>query len=205
LPSLQAWDTGLDTTFTRALEKEPRTHRDATRALAAEYARRATLLVGVLRRVWDRRMGDPAPTPGKARTPGDEWIDVAQEFVAISVVLSVAYKCEQLRNLGVFVLSSALLVLLANTSYSFQPQQLFTMLAATTVVGAIGILLWVFIQMERDELLNRAGGTSGGRMTLDGPFVAKIVTMVGLPLATLIASQVPQVGRFLGSLLAAAR
>jgi hypothetical protein len=128
-------------------------------------------------------------------------LDQAETFVAMQVVVSLGQKFVQLKNVISFAVAGMLLITLAFASYPFQPQRLlmmFNIVLATAVV--LGLLIGLF-QADRDPLLRRMAGLERGTITLDRGLLRNVAAYGVLPLLTVIATQFPEAGRALESLL----
>jgi hypothetical protein len=173
----------------------------------------ARILMGTLECIWKERTLNPlvkeddslkieSCPPDKPTTelylpassiPAYLWTRLAEDIVAIQVATFVSMIFVHLRNLLTFVTAGALLMLLAVTSYPFQPQRLLTifmwMVILTSVIGS----LTVFIQAGRDEVLSRIAKTSPNRVTFDRTFMSMVVTYGLLPLLGLLATELPEI------------
>jgi hypothetical protein len=67
------------------------------------------------------------------------------------------------------------------------------------LIGLAVAVIWIYAQMHRDEILSRTTETASGK--LDADFFTKILSVVGIPLVMLIASQFPEVSNMLFSWL----
>jgi len=57
------------------------------------------------------------------------------------------------------------MVLLAVTSYPFQPHQLLLMFNTTVILAIVGMTFVVFVQMERETILSVLSDSQPGRVT----------------------------------------
>jgi hypothetical protein len=178
--------------------------RSRAEASLAEISR---LVAAALERAW-RLPADLRPEPGASgqkNQPSDEerWFDYGEDFIASRVVSFVSYIVPQLQNLIVFLTAGMLLMLLAVTSYPFQPLQLlidFNWMFVSSV--AITILI-VLVQMERDTVLSVLSDTTPGQITWNRDFVARIVIYVLVPVVGVLGAQFPSVTQALLSSVSA--
>jgi hypothetical protein len=124
-----------------------------------------------------------------------------RQFLALRVTAYLRYIFAHMRNSLIGALTSWLLVLLGVTAYVFEPKH-FVSLAGWLALGmAVTVIVWVFLQMDRNPTLSRVGGTTPGQVTFDRVFLTKLLTYIGIPVLGLIATQFPQVGRMLGQVV----
>jgi hypothetical protein len=117
-----------------------------------------------------------------------EWVRMAENLVATQAVLYVSQFFVQLRNLLLSVTVGTLLLLLAATSYPFQPQSLFVVYLLVMVgfvtVGTVTVL----VQINRNSFVSRLSNTTPDRFTPDWAFLSSFATYV-LPLLGVLAVQ----------------
>ena len=98
-------------------------------------------------------------------------------------------------------MGTGLTLLLAVSSYAFEPKQFVSFVIwASLAVGAL-LTLWIFLQMDRNPTLSRIGGTTAGQVTWDKTLIANVLLYGAIPVLGVIATQFPQVGRVLGHLV----
>jgi hypothetical protein len=170
----------LDSHLRSAFEHE------AGRELAREIESRNALERAVAQACLDLR--------GKTAEPP------VREFLALRVAAFLRYVFAHMRSCLIGSLVPGLLILIAVTSYAFQPKQFVSLAVWLALAVALALTAWVFIQMDRNATLSRIGDTQPGRVTFDRPFLVHLFTYVGIPLLGLVAAQFPAVGRLLGSL-----
>ncbi|HTG35126.1 MAG TPA: hypothetical protein VLB76_19590 [Thermoanaerobaculia bacterium] len=121
-----------------------------------------------------------------------------RQFLALRVAAYLRFVFAHLRSCLIGALASGLLTLLAVATYAFEPKHLVSLGGWLGLAVAVGIALWIFVQMDRDPTLSRIGGTTPGQVTLDRAFLTKLVTYAGVPVLGLVATQIPGVGQTLG-------
>jgi hypothetical protein len=118
-------------------------------------------------------------------------------MIAFQIIGYIRYTLHQVRNLIYFVMVGFVLSMVALYSYPFQaPRTITTFITVMFLVFGGGIVL-VMAQADRDRFLSRITNTRPG--ALNAGFFTRLITYLGLPLVTVVASQVPSWGRFLFS------
>jgi hypothetical protein len=121
-----------------------------------------------------------------------------KKFLALRVAAYLRFVFAHLRSCLIAALTSGLLALIAVTTYAFEPKHFVSLGGWLALAVAVALTLWIFFQMDRNPTLSRIGGTTAGKVTLDGALVTKLVTYAGIPILGLIATQFPEVGQLLG-------
>lgn len=136
-------------------------------------------------------LGDPvAPVDAGKRVPGtaEHWRELAEDFVATEVVTYLSHFFNQLRNLLLFVTGGSLLLLFAVTSYPLQPQRVWLLFAGAIVVTVTALAIYLFVQIERDDLVSRVSGTTPNAINwLQGSLLQNILTFA-VPLLGILAA-----------------
>jgi len=123
----------------------------------------------------------------------------ADLFVASRVVDLLRQIMPQLQNLAVFGTASMLLMLFAMSSYPFPQRDTLLWLSWSTLLGAVLIMLIVFVQMTRDRVISFLRGTVPGKLSWDTDFVGQIITFAVVPVLSLLGAQYPDAFRQLFS------
>ena len=122
----------------------------------------------------------------------------ARQFLALRVAAYLRYIFAHMRSCLLEAMIPVLLILIAVTSYAFEPKQFVSLAIWTALGGAVALTLWVFVQMDRNATLSRIGGTTPGQVTFDRAFLTNLFTYAGIPLLGIVAAQFPEVGALLG-------
>jgi hypothetical protein len=122
------------------------------------------------------------------------WARAAEEFVALRVSAFIRVIFQHMKNLLSFVFLGFLLVLAAISSYPFEPRHSVMALVWVVILASIGLITWVFIDMERDSILSYIGKSEPGKVTLSMNFLSSLGIYVIVPLLTLVATQFPGIG-----------
>ena len=147
----------------------------------------------------------PSPTEGAPSTPAPdarEFLDQVEEFIVSRLINFLAVVFPSLQNLGFFVLAGLLLMLLAVTSYPFQPRNEFLFFNWIVILIFIGTVFWIFVQMERDTVLSLLNDTNPGQIHFSRELVLRILLYVAVPLLALLGAQFPESVQQLLSLFA---
>ncbi len=148
------------------------------------------VLKNVLERYWTTTQAIMA---SRDLTPGEkEFFDLAEEFIAGRVLNFLAIIFPSLRNLGFFVLAGLLLMLLAVTSYPFQPRNEFLFFNWVVILGFVGSVGLIFVQMDRDTILSFFNGTAPGQINISRELVMRTLLYVVVPLLALLGAQFPE-------------
>jgi hypothetical protein len=129
---------------------------------------------------------------------GHTAIPGAREFLALRVVAYLRYVFAHLRNSLMGAVGMGLLILIAVTTYAFQPKEFVSLAIWLTLAAGIALTFWIFLQMDRNPALSLISGTKSGEITFDKTFWTNFSLYVAVPVLSLIATQFPEVGRLLG-------
>jgi len=165
----------------RALECQHSAQRALTRFLQA--------LAKPLEHHW--RPHEQVSTPWVATPEGKEFFDRAEEFIVSRVVSLLAIVFPPLQNLGYFVLAGLLLMLLAVTSYPFQPRNEFLLFNWIVILSFVGMVFWIFVQMNRNTVLSLLNGTTPGEFNVNREVMLRILLYIIAPLLALLGAQFP--------------
>jgi hypothetical protein len=120
------------------------------------------------------------------------WLRLAEDFVAMHVVSFINYVFVHLWNLLTFGTAALLCLLLAMTTYPFQPQRLLGVFLALVAVSLVIATVRILVNMNRNDLLSRIAKTEPNKTTFDWGLVSKLLLYGALPIVTLVASLFPQ-------------
>jgi hypothetical protein len=134
-----------------------------------------------------------------------EFFDQAEEFIVGRIVNFLAVVFPSLQNLGYFVLAGLLLMLLAVTSYPFQPRNEFLFFNWVVILSFIGTVFWIFIQMDRDTVLSLLNGTNPGQVNFSRELALRTILYIAVPLLALLGAQFPESLQQILSLFTAAQ
>ncbi|HKW32221.1 MAG TPA: hypothetical protein VJN92_04400 [Candidatus Acidoferrum sp.] len=135
-----------------------------------------------------------------AFAPGDEALEKkdknlsseAEEFLVGRVVLFLSHIFPQMSNLAGLSLASLLLLLLAVSSYPFQPHQLIVMFNWVIIFAFVGVALYMSVQMNRDTVLSNLNNTKPGELNWDRDFITRLLLYVVIPIFGFLGVQFPE-------------
>jgi hypothetical protein len=128
-------------------------------------------------------------TPESADPAG---VIAAQEFIALRYVALVRAVLANFRSLLVFISVAFVLCIVAWHSYPFQPRQQVDWLC-TGLFFILGTgIVWVFVQMYRNPILNRITDTHPNELGWE--FYLRILAFGAIPVLTWLAYQFPDIG-----------
>jgi hypothetical protein len=145
---------------------------------------------------WEKE--DETPRRRRPREDDDELsVRACERFVCLLYVSFLVVVLERMRTLMVAIGGTYILVLLAMTSYPFQPRATIVTVLAILLFFIIAVVTVVFAQVHRNTTLSHITNTNPGE--LGGDFWLKTGSFVALPLFTFLVSQFPELNRFLYS------
>jgi hypothetical protein len=115
------------------------------------------------------------------------WLMRVQDFLALEVTVYLSQFFVHLRNLILFLTIAPFLMLLAVTSYPFQPQGLWLLLAATLIGVGTATVIWIVIQIERNEVVSHILSTTPNKLNFHWHFLAQIL-MYAAPLLGIVVA-----------------
>lgn len=127
--------------------------------------------------------GTPAAT-----TTEPAWVGRAEELAATQLVNYLSQFFLQLRSLMLSGLVCSSLLLLAATCYPFHPERLLLVFLLGLVGAGVAAVMYVFVDMSRDETVSRVAKTTPGRLSLDSGVLSPLVTYV-LPTLGILTAQ----------------
>lgn len=195
-PAAQA--SALDRSGRKALVARFRSLYDALRELwrLEPMPDDVEALTTGLKKEFDRGTGESAvSTTLRVRHgfagPVRLWLRAAEEYTASRMVEYIEWVMRHLRVLMLFLLLSMVLTTMLITSYPYQPQSRLRLILLIVLVGVVGILVFVLVQMNRNEVLSRIAHTDPGRITWDMRFLLNVFTFGVVPLLALLSSEFP--------------
>jgi hypothetical protein len=144
--------------------------------------------------LWERAQpeeGVRAPDAGV----GDEksWLGLAEEVVAVRVVQYIASVLQEIKRIAAFLLISLVATSLLIASYWFQSESMVTLMFMMILFGTVGSLVYVSVEMNREELLSRAIGTDPGKVNWSIGFIVNLTLIGVVPILLAVSSQFPTV------------
>ena len=139
----------------------------------------------------------PAVMP--APTGSQQWVRALEDFVALHFVEYAEWVIEHLRNMATFLVIGLALALLLVSSYTAFDGRWLQYACFAILFSTVFMLLYVLVQLNRDEVLSRITGTDPGKVTWDARFIFNVMALVALPALALLSSIFPAVREFLSS------
>jgi hypothetical protein len=150
----------------------------------------------------------PLPSVGGVGSPvaGGELFAVSQvasddphrsrqeEFVMLPIVYMIRAALARMWDNVLFVIGALLLLLGIHASYPFQLNRRLAGFLWTDVAVGVAAVLFVFVRMERDEVLSNIRSSTPGQIKWDRDFVVKLVVYGLIPIAGLFAAEFPEIG-----------
>lgn len=122
------------------------------------------------------------------RTDGPAWVRQAETVAATQVVVYLSQFFVQLRNLVWAAVVTSSLLLMAATSYPFHPEKLLLIgLIGLSGAGMAGVM-YVLVEMNRDEVVSRVTKSTPGKFSLDSGFLGSFFTYI-VPAAGIMTAQ----------------
>jgi len=162
------------------------------------------LLSMQLQPAWNEGLSDSIESREKKEEVPAEWKQdrlriAAEEFLAVRFVTFIGYTLRIMRGFLGFISSAFILLVVALCVYPFEGQRYIEFAVVCLFVMAGVTVGTVFAQMDRDPLLSRLNESKPNQLGLS--FVYRMISYGALPLLTLLASLVPDIGNFLQSWL----
>jgi hypothetical protein len=85
-----------------------------------------------------------------------------------------------------------LLMLLAVTSYPFQPREWLLWFNWSIILTTVFLTMVVFVQMGRDRILSDLSGTKPGEVTWNRDFILRTLLHGLVPILVLLSAQFPE-------------
>ncbi len=167
---------------------------DQYRSIQKGTARAAGCALDYLVQQWEQEAEEPRRR--RRREEHDELgTRVCERFVCLLYVSFLQVVLGRMRTLMMAIGGMYILVLLAMTSYPFQPRATIVSVLAILLFFIISVVTVVFAQVHRNATLSRITNTNPGELGSD--FWMRTGSFVALPLFSFLASQFPQLNRFL--------
>ncbi len=127
---------------------------------------------------------------GNWSEPTSRWFQQAEDLVALQMVNFLSECTTHLKNLVRYLAICPLLLMFAATSYPFQPQRFLVVIIWMLLIMVTASVVWVYIQMERDEILSRISKTKPNEIQFGASFLGRITTTL-IPITGVLLAQFP--------------
>jgi hypothetical protein len=121
-----------------------------------------------------------------------EQIKQGRIFMIGHVASFLQYILVHLQNLAGLVTIGLLLMLLAATSYPFQPREPLLLFSWVSMLVVAAVTLFIFVQLNRDRVLSLLSGTRPGSFNLSGDLVYRVMIHGIVPIIALLGAQFPE-------------
>jgi hypothetical protein len=177
---------------------------EATENLNNTLNKAAIAIANSLGPTWDKGISDTIASREKTDETPAEWTEhpnriAREEFLALRFVVFIYCSLSEMRSSLALLGYVFILLVAALTLYPFEGRGEIGAALVLIFVIIGGFCLMVFAQMDRSPLLSRLSATAPNQLSLN--FVYRVVSFGALPLLSLLASQVPQIGNLLLSWL----
>ena len=135
----------------------------------------------------------------KASADADPLGANAEEFVGLVYIYAIQHVLMDIRSHILAFTFGYFFLLLAITVYPVGPHHSIMVMLILIFAGFVIAVVTVFSQMHRDSILSRTTSTEPGK--LDIGFYEKLISVLGVPIIGLLASQFPEISNFLFSWL----
>ncbi|MGE0882703.1 MAG: hypothetical protein AB7P14_04115 [Blastocatellales bacterium] len=123
------------------------------------------------------------------------WERDAEYFLAGRMVAYLHHMLAHLHNQVVFVTTGLLLMLLAVTSYPFQPSESLLIFNWMVILSVAATIVIIFLQMNHDKVISVLAGPADGKEGWNWAFISRILYHGVLPLLILLGTQFPELFR----------
>ena len=123
----------------------------------------------------------------------------AEEFVGLIYIYAIQHVLLDIRSHILAFTFSYFFLLMALSAYPVAPHHSIMVMLVGLLMAFVIMVVIVFAQMHRDSILSRTTSTEPGK--LDIGFYEKLISVLGVPLIGLLASQFPEISNFLFSWL----
>jgi hypothetical protein len=121
-----------------------------------------------------------------------ELIKQGRVFMIGHVASFLQYILVHLQNLAGLVTMGLILMLLAATSYPFQPREPLLLFSWVSILIVAAVTLFIFVQLNRDRVLSMLSGTTPGTFNLSGDLVYRVLIHGIVPIVALLGAQFPE-------------
>jgi hypothetical protein len=121
-----------------------------------------------------------------------ELIKQGRVFMIGHVASFLQYILVHLQNLAGLVTIGLILMLLAATTYPFQPREPLLLFSWLSILIAAAVTLVIFVQLNRDRVLGLLSGTTPGTFNLSGDLVYRVMIHGIIPIVALLGAQFPE-------------
>jgi hypothetical protein len=98
-----------------------------------------------------------------------------------------------LQSLAGLVTAGLLLLLMAETSYPFQPHERLLLFGWVPILIVVAVTILIFVQLSRDKVISLLSGTTPNKLNWTRDFIFRVLMHGVLPILILLGIQFPEV------------
>jgi hypothetical protein len=140
---------------------------------------------------WNVEEGVTAAPDAKVARADQQLLRLGHQLLASRFVLFIQHAIRHLQGQVMFVMIALLLMLLAVTSYPFQPRGWLLLFNWALIMTVVLMVFVIFLQMNRNEILSELTGTTPGAVSLDRQFLGRVMVYGFIPVLGLLRAQYP--------------
>ena len=123
---------------------------------------------------------------------GHAWFRMVEEYLAVRFTHLIDRSIAQVRGIILFCTAATVLLLLALSVYPFEPHQFIMAFLFVIGVAVVTLSLWVFVQINRDQVVSDITGTKGGEVTWNIDFLSQLFLVIVVPILSFLSAQYPE-------------
>jgi hypothetical protein len=155
------------------------------RSAQGRLSRAANLSADILKPYW---LSKAAPRNSEEK----KWFVLAEHFLAGRTAVFLHHLFLHLENLLFSVMAGLILMLLAVSSYPFQPSDQLLLFNWVVIIATVVLTVVVFVQINRNSVVSLLSGTDPGKVNWNQEFIVRLVLYGLVPVLALIGAQFPE-------------
>jgi hypothetical protein len=116
-------------------------------------------------------------------------------FMIGHVASLLQYLVVHLQNLAGLVSIGLILLLIAATSYPFEPRESLLLFSWVSIIVVVLVTLFIFVQLSRGKIFSLLSGTTPGELNFSRDLVYRVLIHGILPIVALLGAQFPEAVR----------
>jgi len=133
-----------------------------------------------------------ASTTAPLSTDEQKWILLAEQFLAGRTAVFLHHLFLHLENLLFSVMAGLILMLLAVSSYPFQPSDKLLLFNWVVILATVVLTVVVFVQVNRNSVVSFLSGTDPGKANWNQQFIVRLLLYGVVPVLALLGAQFPE-------------
>jgi hypothetical protein len=133
-----------------------------------------------------------ASTTAPLSTDEQKWILLAEQFLAGRTAVFLHHLFLHLENLLFSVMAGLILMLLAVSSYPFQPSDKLLLFNWVVILATVVLTVVVFVQVNRNSVVSFLSGTDPGKVNWNQQFIVRLLLYGVVPVLALLGAQFPE-------------